>query len=336
MTAPMDARATFETVFPKSPTGYSVRGAMLDDLSAVIELLQRCDTHDWGSPDLTEDELRFSWRLPDLDLGRDVWLVHAEDGLLVGYAWMLPRDGHRQLRGWGVVHPQYRGRGLGVYLMELREHGARLHAALAASGERVVSHCEMIAPDWGAHELARRFGYREVRHFWQMAIELSEPVPETRPPDGLSVRTLDPISDLPGVHAAVEDSFAEHWGHIPMPFDEWAKLHVEDPIFDPTLWLLAVDGESEEEQLAGVLVGSIDEGEGFVNTLGVRSAWRGRGIGQALLRLSFAEFQRRGLTTVKLFVDAANETGATRLYERVGMRVNRQYDVWEKEVERAR
>jgi mycothiol synthase len=69
-----------------------------------------------------------------------------------------------------------------------------------------------------------------------------------------------------------------------------------------------------------------------VNTLGVRSAWRGHGIGQALLRLSFAEFQRRAVTMVKLFVDAANETGATRLYERAGMRVHRQYDVWEKEI----
>ena len=123
------------------------------------------------------------------------------------------------------------------------------------SGERVVNHFEMIAPDWGAHELAGRFGYRKVRHLWQMAIELSEPVPETRPPDGLRVRTLDPTSDLPGVHAAVEDSFAEHWGHILMPFDDWAKLHLQDPIFDPTLWLLALDGEGEQEQLAGVLAG---------------------------------------------------------------------------------
>jgi mycothiol synthase len=332
----MDSPRISETTFPKPPTGYSVRGASLDDLSAVTAFLQMCDINDWGSPDLTADELRFMWRFPGLDLGRDVWLVHADDGLLIGYAWLLPRDGHRQLRGWGVVHPQFRGRGLGVYLMQLREHGARLHAALAAPGESVVSLFEMIAPDQAARELAVRFGYREVRHFWQMAIELSEPLPKTPPPDGLRVRTLDPASDLPVVHATVEESFAEHWGHILMPFDDWAKLHVEDPGFDPTLWLLAVDGEGEEEQLAGVLLGGIDEGEGFVNTLGVRRAWRGRGIGEALLRLSFAEFQRRAVTTVKLFVDAANETGATRLYERAGMHVLRQYDAWEKEIERAR
>jgi mycothiol synthase len=336
MAARMRSPGPPETTFPKPPAGFSVRGATFDDLSAVIEFLLMCDVHDWGSPDYTEDELRFSWRFPDLQLERDVWLVHADDGSLIAYGWLLPRDGHRRLNGWGVVHPQYRGRGIGLYLMELREHGARLHAALAAPGERVVNHFDMIAPDRGAHELAGRFGYREVRHFWQMAIELSEPVAQARPPDGLRVRTLDPTSDLPGVHATVMDAFADHWGHIHTPLEDWVKLRVEDRGFDPTLWLLAVDGDGQDEQIAGVLLGSIDEGEGYVNTLGVRSAWRGRGIGQALLRLSFAEFQRRAATMVKLFVDAANQTGATRLYERAGMWVHRQYDVWEKEIERAR
>jgi mycothiol synthase len=322
-----------ELAVPKPPAGFSVRGATFDDVSEVLELIRLCDVHDWGSPDFTEEELRFGWRFPGLDLGRDVWLVHDDDGSLVGYGWLLPRDGHRQLNGWGVVHPHHRGRGVGVYLMELREHVARLHAALAAPSERVVNHFEMIAPDLGAHTLASRFGYREVRHFWEMAIELGDPVPATRPPDGIRVRTLDPTSDLPSVHATVIDSFAEHWGYVPMPLDAWTKLRLEDPGFDPSLWLLAVEGEAEQEQLAGVLLGSIDEGHGNVTTLGVRSAWRGRGIGQALLRLSFAEFQRRSVTTVKLFVDAANETGATRLYEKVGMRVWREFDVWEKEID---
>src|SRR5262249_9798909 len=212
---------------------------------------------------------------------------------------------------------------------------AGLHVALAAPGERVVSHFEMIAPDRGVHELAERFGYREVRHFWEMEIELRDPVLETRPPDGIRLRTLDPATDIPSVHATVTDSFAEHWGYVPMPLEHWTKLRVEDATFDPSLWLLAVEGEGEQERLVGVLLGSIDEGTGNVTTLGVRSAWRGRGIGQALLGRSFAEFQRRGVTDVKLFVDAGNETGATRLYEKVGMHVSRAFDVWEKELRAA-
>jgi mycothiol synthase len=62
-------------------------------------------------------------------------------------------------------------------------------------------------------------------------------------------------------------------------------------------------------------------GGGFVGALGVRKPWRGRGIGMALLRRAFAEYQRRGAPHVSLGVDAQNPTGATRLYERAGMRV---------------
>ncbi len=42
------------------------------------------------------------------------------------------------------------------------------------------------------------------------------------------------------------------------------------------------------------------------------------------------EFARRGFSQVMLNVDAGNETGATPLYERVGMRVRRAWDLYEK------
>ena len=66
--------------------------------------------------------------------------------------------------------------------------------------------------------------------------------------------------------------------------------------------------------------------------LSVRRPWRRKGLGMALLYHSFGEFYRRGTRKVGLDVDSQNLTGATRLYERVGMRVNRQYDSYEKEL----
>jgi mycothiol synthase len=64
----------------------------------------------------------------------------------------------------------------------------------------------------------------------------------------------------------------------------------------------------------------------------VLAPFRKRGIGRALLERSLREFRRRGVEVAKLEVDAANETGATRLYERVGMRVEREYLLYEKPV----
>jgi ribosomal protein S18 acetylase RimI-like enzyme len=54
---------------------------------------------------------------------------------------------------------------------------------------------------------------------------------------------------------------------------------------------------------------------------------------ESLLRRSFAAFVARGVTRVTLFVDAQNETGATGLYERVGMWVHRRYDNYEKRIQ---
>ena len=55
-------------------------------------------------------------------------------------------------------------------------------------------------------------------------------------------------------------------------------------------------------------------------------------MGQALLQQAFGEFYRRGRPWVGLGVDASNPTGATRLYERAGMAVSKQFDLYQKMV----
>lgn len=69
---------------------------------------------------------------------------------------------------------------------------------------------------------------------------------------------------------------------------------------------------------------------GWVQTLGVRPAWCRRGIREVLLRSAFRAFFDHGESTVALQVDAQSPTGATRLYERAGMRVLYRIVVWEK------
>ena len=59
-------------------------------------------------------------------------------------------------------------------------------------------------------------------------------------------------------------------------------------------------------------------------------AWRGRGLAKALLRRTFCEFWRRGVIHVSLDVDADSPTGATKLYESVGMEVEVEQVVFEK------
>jgi mycothiol synthase len=51
-----------------------------------------------------------------------------------------------------------------------------------------------------------------------------------------------------------------------------------------------------------------------------------------LLHQAFGEFYRRGERVVALGVDADNSTGATRLYERAGMRVHAEDVTYQKEL----
>jgi ribosomal protein S18 acetylase RimI-like enzyme len=69
---------------------------------------------------------------------------------------------------------------------------------------------------------------------------------------------------------------------------------------------------------------------GWVRNLGVRRGWRGRGLARALLQHAFGAFYARGCTTIGLGVDAQSPTGATRLYQRAGMRVTEEYETYEK------
>ncbi|TMK14203.1 MAG: GNAT family N-acetyltransferase [Actinobacteria bacterium] len=85
---------------------------------------------------------------------------------------------------------------------------------------------------------------------------------------------------------------------------------------DRSRWLLALEGDQIVGFLRQVTGGEVAQ----VAALGTRARWRGRGIGTALLRRTFAEMARGGHHEVTLWVDAENETGAVGLYERVGMR----------------
>lgn len=75
-----------------------------------------------------------------------------------------------------------------------------------------------------------------------------------------------------------------------------------------------------------------DGEKGWVDTLGVARAWRGRGLGLALLHHSFGAFYRRGRRRVGLGVDSQSLTGAPRLYERAGMHLAQESMTYEKEL----
>ena len=171
-------------------------------------------------------------------------------------------------------------------------------------------------------------GFERVRTFWHMERLVTPGLAEPGLPPGIEVRPYREEHDGPELHRVIEASFAEHFGWEPTSYEEYRAFEMDGPLWDPTLVTFAVaDGA-----IAGVITANRNGDVGWIGELGVMPQQRGRGIGAALLGLAFSQLAARGLSAVRLNVDAGNETGATRLYERVGMRVRRAWLMYEKEL----
>jgi mycothiol synthase len=289
----------------------SFRPATPEDAARVAELFGALAESLLGQPSrLDEDVVRGWWQT--LPLETNTWLCEEDSALVAAAFGQL--QGNRGIYG-GAVRPSAQGRGLGARLIELAE------ARLAEEGAARL-HAWAQGPDTRAAELFQMRGYREVRRFWEMAIELDEEPPEPAVP----IETFRE-EEARAFHAALEEAFEDHWEAHPESFEEWWPRQRGKSGYDPSLWFLIRDGD---EIAAAARNDGNFVGGGYVGSLGVRRPWRGRGYGRALLLHSFREFRRRGMPRAALGVDAANPTGATHLYESVGMHVEQEEIVWEK------
>jgi mycothiol synthase len=300
------------------PDGLGVRRATVDDAPAINELITAADIAVQGWTESSEPELLGWWRMMDLE--QNSWVLHDDTGVHA-YAVLFAHGETAELDGF--VHPDDRGRGLGAWLVERAEERARELGKLKL-------HAYSLAGDARAHALFEQLGMRELRRFYRMVIDLEEAPPAPEWPDGLRVDTFE-LDDAQAFHTAMGEAFEDEWGFVTMPFEEWREMRlVKDPDFDPTLWFLVRDGD----EIAAVMRNEPDRsGAGFVGALGVRKAWRKRGLALALLHHAFGEFYRRGKRRVALGVDSENPTGATRLYERAGMHVAFEVVTYGKELE---
>ena len=307
-------------MFVLTDSRFRLRRPTLADAQAVTDLINAADAHDYGDTDMTIEDVREEFA--GVDLTTDAWLLERlTDDAVVAAASVESRAGVK-LIGSVYVHPSERGQGIGRELALLVEERARSLVAQAPDGARVTLNGWIKGDSEPELCWARRLGFRRERSFLRMQIRMTAAPPTPSWPAGIELRTFRPGSDERTVFDAVEEAFSDHWGHVPSRFEEWLR-RTRRADFDPTLWFLAFDGQ----QLAATsLCETMPDDRGWVSSLAVRRPWRQRGLARAILLASFGEFWRRGRPTVALGVDAQSLTGATRLYESVGMSVRERHD----------
>jgi mycothiol synthase len=291
-----------------------------EELLAAIEVVdQRGETYEL---DDLADEWSSVWAHPETDS------ITAWDGdLLVAFGWLKTQVGlakdHR-IDCWGGVRPSHRRRGIGRQLLDWQ---VRRATAVAATLDPALPTRIGVDADDRQRDLlslARRAGFQPVRRFLEVARPVALPVEPVPAPDGLELRPWSEEIDAEVRHAH-GDAFLDHWGSEPRTDEEWRQWYTGHRAFRADLSVVAV-APSSGEVAAFVLCAAYPQdwalipAEAWINTVGTRRAWRGRGVARWLLGESLARIAASdtGFERAILGVDADNPTGALRLYRGLG------------------
>jgi len=281
-----------------------------EDAAAIVEAIGR-----FSLPDETAGDIEAWFDVPSNDLERDARIAVLGDGA-AGYADVSDASSGGKIL-WADVRAD---RDVAPVLLDFVEGRAR---ELASDGARIKIWSPEQNEDWQALLDAR--GYRFDHYSFRMWIGLEEEMAEPEWPEGIAVRTYRRDEDEAAVYKTHQETFSQNRNFSPDPFDDWCHWSYRDP-FDPELWFVA----EADEEIAGIALcrpeSAGDPTLAWINIIGVRKSWRGRGLGSALLRHALREFRVRGKVRAGLGVDGEN-AGAIRLYERAGMKRERTF-VW--------
>lgn len=182
--------------------------------------------------------------------------------------------------------------------------------------------------------LMRHAGYEIVRWFFDMVRPSLDELPSELPPlpDGLELRPATP-DQYSTIWRANREAFRDHWGGSDES-EAAMRRFLESPEMDPSLWLVAWDGDEVAGGVINAIYGAQNDAlgvrRGWLDSVFTRRRWRNRGLARTLIARSLNLLAERGMTSAALGVDADNPTGALGLYERAGFGVHDRFVAWRK------
>jgi len=309
---------------PPSLPGHTWRPLGVEDAAALFQLQVDCAFADGGAFVQTIAQQRAKLEEAGDRLTADTICAVDSRLRLAAAAWVTCDD--RLAHEWrafldGRVHPEYRGRGLGSFILQWMETRARQLLRTLRKDRPAVLRIDFYERSGDALVLFHRHGFRFAFAEDEMRRDLSLPMPAAHLPDGASLVTWAP-QRAGQFFDVYEDAFRERPGFPNWSEDTWRQVFTGAAGFRPDLSLLLLQGvEAVAYALCHVeMEGTEDQaGVGWIVQMGVRPAWRRRGLGSALLKEVMRRFQAEGLRWAALDVNIYNDA-ALRLYKHLVFR----------------
>jgi mycothiol synthase len=319
---------------PPSLEGCTWRPLAVEDALALHELELDCAPVDGGTHLRTIEQYRGKLEKAGENLVTDTLCAMDPTAQLAATAWVtLSASLQHEYRAFldGRVRPECRGRGLGTYILGWMEaRASEMLAAFEESRPRVLR-IDFFGRGEDAVALFEQHGFQFVFAEDEMRRDLNQPIPVLELPEGLTLVQWTP-ERVKMFFRVYQDAFRERPGFPNWTEDVWRHNFAGSSEFGADLSLLALDGaepagfaichvESDEEEGSG--------SGGWIAQMGVRPAWRGRGLGSALLSEAMHRFRSKGLRWAMLEVNT-NNPRARRFYERLGFEHRKTYTSFQK------
>jgi len=317
--------------------GYTERPAVRADAQLITDMLNAWGQHYVGRNTDNVEDVDAQFDDPKWQPENATKMIFDPSGRVVVYAEIWDTHEVPVLPNmWLCIHPEAETDAFSAYLMDWAINRARQAIERVPENARVVFETTADIRDPRLPVMFKAAGLQAKDQSWlKMSVQMTEHPPEPTWPEGIRLVSGDDLPDQRTIFMAVRQSFQDHRGYVEGDVEEgWAHWErrleqtKEKGKFDPTLWFLAMDGDEIASLVLGKWADNGNPEQGYINTVGTRRAYRGRGLALALMQHALRVYWERGRKDVALHVDGSSLTGATRLYEKVGMSEEERYDTY--------
>lgn len=292
--------------------GYKLQVASSDQAELIVEIVNQHElTID---PESTPMGVEEAQELIDgfFDRAHCYFLIDDESGDALGFYSVNPDANRKKLFTDVYERP---GQGLiKVVIAESLKKAAEFHPDY----EHLFG---VNTKDQVMRAALESFGMEVIRTYWHMKRLLDSQAKAETNKEDFEIKLVSSQADLETWWALHQDAFSNHFGFAPRPKDLWIEQTTSAGTMDPEGCFIGFY-EGEPAGFVQLANANYHLNGGYVDLIGVAHKFQGLGLGQVLLQHAINYSVDQGREFIELNVDTGNESGALKLYEKLGFKPN--------------